>query len=102
MCMTPAAAKLKLHTSEVDRPGVLSKSVFCRPPQRWRPTGSVIGGAGDEKAQHGEQASLLSPTAEEAASAGDVFGGVGDEHPSIVDEFIFCRQPLRRRPRLGT
>ena len=36
----PAAAKLKLHTCEMDKPGLLGEvvfCVFCRPPLRWRP-----------------------------------------------------------------
>ena len=39
----------------------------------------MIGGAGDEQAQHGGQVRLLSPTVEEAASAGNMIGGAGDE-----------------------
>ena len=35
----------------------------------------MIGGAGDEQAQHGGKVRLLSPTAEEEVSAGNVIGG---------------------------
>ena len=65
-------------------PNMVDKIVFCSPPLRRRPRfGTRSAAKESSKLSHGGQVRLLSPTADEAASAGNVIGGAGDEqaHP---------------------
>ena len=59
---------------------MVERFVFGSPTaEEAAPARNVIGGEGDEKAQHGEQVRHLSLTVEEANSDGNVICGAGDE-----------------------
>ena len=93
----PAAAKLKLQTCEMDKPGVSDKLVFYRPPLRWRPRLETRSAAHKTDKSPPRMYFMGKMIAAEKLK----LHTYEMDEPNMVDKFVFCCPPLRGRPRLG-